>query len=148
MTSPVAGTNDSRSSGGAPTELRGWRRWWKTAEDFWNADPLTLSASIAFYTALSFAPIIVLAVVAISHLSPGEEARLVSQITGLFGAQVGDAAKLVVDNADASSVRLSMSGLLAAGALLVSATSAFAQLQDALNRVWGIKPGDGNAVLS
>lgn len=133
-----------------PTDApsRGWRRWFDAGMRFWNADPMTLAASIAFYTALSFAPIIVLAMVGLSQLSSGQEARFVAQIGALFGAQVGDAAQLVVDNADTSSIGASMGGLIAAGALLLSATTAFAQLQDALNRVWGIEAGTGNAVLS
>jgi membrane protein len=114
----------------------------------WDADPLTLAASIAFYTSLSFAPVVVLALAAIAALSPGEERALVGQITGLFGAQVGGAAQVVVDNADTSALRWNVGGLIAAGALLVSATSAFAQLQEAINRVWGIAAGSGNAVRS
>lgn len=122
--------------------------WIAVLHEMWNADPLTLAASIAFYTALSFAPIIVLAVVALAHLSPGQERHLVDQLESLFGHQVGAAAQLVMDNADASSIHLNMSGMLAGGALLFSATSAFAQLQEALNRIWGVRLPDGNPVVS
>ncbi len=117
-------------------------------DDVWRADPLTLAASIAFYTALSFAPILVLAVVAITKLSPGEEMRLVEQIGSVFGSQVQAAAELVIDNADASSLKLNMAGFIAGGALLLSATTAFAQLQEALNRVWGDELTDTNAVMT
>lgn len=128
--------------------LRLGRRAMQDAQAFWAADPLTLAASIAFYTALSFAPILMLAMMALSRLSPGEERRLVDQVTDLFGTQVGDAARLVVENADASSLSLSLNGAIALGALLVSATTAFAQLQEALNRVWGIALPEGNIVVS
>lgn len=124
------------------------RRALRYAQAFWAADPLTLAASIAFYTALSFAPILMLAMVGLSRLSPGEKQRLVDQVSDLFGMQVGDAARLVVDNADASSLSLTLNGAIALGALLVSATTAFAQLQEALNRVCGIDLPGGNVVVS
>lgn len=118
----------------------------QAALEFWRADPLTLAASIAFYTALSFAPIVLLALAAMGWLSPGREAYLVREVTALFGEHVGNVVQVVVDNADGSPLRFSAGGLVALGALVVSATSAFAQLQDALNRVWGIRIAEGNPV--
>jgi membrane protein len=114
----------------------GWR---VAALQFWRADPLTLAASIAFYAALSFAPMVLLALGAMGWLSPGKEEFLVRQVAAVFGVQVGSVVQVVVDNADGSPLRWSVGGMVALGALVVSATSAFAQLQDALNRVWGIE---------
>lgn len=120
---------------------------WRTAAlEFWRADPLTLAASIAFYAALSFAPIVLLALTGMGWLSPGKEAFLVRQVSGLFGEQVGAVVQVVVDNADGSPLRWSVGGIVAMVALVVSATSAFAQLQDALNKVWGIQLAQGNLV--
>ena len=119
----------------------GWRA---AALEFWRADPLTLAASIAFYTALSFAPIVLLALAGMGWLSPGKEDHLVRQVSGLFGEHVGNVVQVVVDNADGSPLRWSVGGMVALVALVVSATSAFAQLQDALNKVWGIKLATGN----
>lgn len=120
---------------------------WRTAAlEFWRADPLTLAASIAFYTALSFAPIVLLALAGMGWLSPGKEAYLVRQVSALFGTHVGNVVQVVIDNADGSPLRFSVGGMVALVALVVSATSAFAQLQDALNKVWGIKLAEGNLV--
>ena len=120
---------------------------WRTAAlEVWRADPLTLAASIAFYTALSFAPIVLLALTAMGWLSPGKEDYLVRQVSGLFGEHVGNVVQVVVDNADGSPLRWSVGGMVALLALVVSATSAFAQLQDALNKVWGIQLAPGNLV--
>ena len=120
----------------------------RTAAEFWDADPLTLAASIAFYTSLSFAPVIVLALWLIGFMSPGQEVALVGQLDDSFGEEVASAARIVVENADASRLQFSAGGLVAIAALLVSATTAFAQLQAALNRVWGIQPPPRNAVAS
>ena len=114
----------------------GWRA---AALQFWRADPLTLAASIAFYAALSFAPIVLIALGMMGWLAPGKEAFLVRQVSGLFGEQVGAVVQVVVDNADGSPLRWSVGGVVALVALFVSATSAFAQLQEALNKVWGIQ---------
>lgn len=109
------------------------------ALEFWRADPLTLAASIAFYAALSFAPIVLLALAGMGWLSPGKERFLVGQVTSLFGEHVGNVVQVVIDNADGSPLRWSAGGIVALVALVVSATSAFAQLQEALNKVWGIR---------
>lgn len=118
------------------------------ALEFWRADPLTLAASIAFYAALSFAPIVLLALAGMGWLTPGKEAHLVRQVSGLFGEHVGDVVQVVVDNADGSPLRWSVGGIVALVALVVSATSAFAQLQDALNKVWGIQLQAGHLLRS
>lgn len=109
------------------------------ALEFWRADPLTLAASIAFYAALSFAPIVLLALAGMGWLTPGKEAFLVRQVSGLFGEHVGNVVQVVIDNADGSPLRWSVGGIVALAALVISATSAFAQLQEALNKVWGIR---------
>jgi membrane protein len=123
----------------------GWR---EAALQFWRADPLTLAASIAFYAALSFAPMVLIALGVMGWLSPGKEAFLLRQVSGLFGEQVGAVVQVVIDNADGSPLHWSVPGMVALAALVVSATSAFAQLQDALNKVWGIQLAPGNVLRS
>lgn len=115
--------------------------------DFIDSDPLTLAASIAFYTALSFAPIIVLGLWAIAQLSPGAEDRLIEQLGSVLGSQVGAIAQTVVDHADATAFKADFAGLIGAGALLVSASTAFAQFQASINRIWGVEAPPVNALL-
>jgi len=110
--------------------------WLVPVVEFWQAEPLTLAASIAFYSSLSFAPIVVLALWATTQLSPGSEAILIDELRGMFGRHVGGVAQLVVEHADTSTLRFDRTGLVALGTLLVSTTTAFAQFQAALDRVW------------
>lgn len=121
---------------------------WKGAlAALYRADPMTLAASIAFYTALSFAPIVVLSLALAAQFWPGSEMRLVDQLGALLGPQVRDVAKLVVESGRSERFAFSASGLISLGALLVSASTAFAQLQDAINRIWLIEaPAQTNAV--
>lgn len=136
------------SAARTPT-ARAPHRWTDSASAFIAADPLTLAASIAFYTALSFAPIIVVSLSLAAEFWPGSELRLVNQLGSLLGTQVRDVAELVVESNRSRRVVLGTSGLISLGALLVSASTAFAQLQDAINRIWNITtPAGGNAIWS
>ncbi len=118
------------------------------ARRFWDSDPLTLAASIAFYTSLSFAPLIMLALWSISQLGTGQEAALLAQLQGLFGSHVAEIADTVVEQAEQGASKYAEPGLLALAALLISSTTAFAQLQAALNRIWGVQKPGRNAVLA
>lgn len=145
----VTTTPDANArSAGETKELSLRRLLLVEARAFWDADPLTLAASIAFYTSLSFAPVIVLALWIIGALSPGQEVALVDQLRNSFGREVAQAAQVVIDNADASRLGMSVGGLIAIGALVVSATTAFGQLQAAINRVWHVPPPERNAVAA
>jgi membrane protein len=121
---------------------------WKGAlSALYHADPLTLAASIAFYTALSFAPIVVLSLALAAQFWPGSEMRLVDQLGTLLGTQVRELAKLVVESGRTERFVFNASGLISLGALLVSASTAFAQLQEAINRIWMIEaPAQTNAI--
>ncbi len=126
--------------------LRGWRRLWASILDFISHDPLTLAASTAFYAALSFAPIIVLSLWAASQLSPGAEDKLIDQLAVLLGGQVGESARAVMKNVHGSPFQASFSGAVSVTVLVVSASTAFAQLQASINAVWGTKGAPSSAV--
>ncbi|MEZ5463135.1 YihY/virulence factor BrkB family protein [Dokdonella sp.] len=114
--------------------------------DFVSHDPLTLAASIAFYAALSFAPLIVISLWAASQLSPGAEKALIDQLGFLLGSQVRESATTVMENARDSPFKESATGMLSLVALAVSATTAFAQLQASINAVWGTAGTPSSAV--
>ncbi len=127
-------------------EIHGWRRLWASVADFMSHDPLTLAASIAFYAALSFAPIIVLSLWAASQLSPGAEDKLIEQLGLLLGGQVRENAMAVMKNANGSPFKASFSGVISLVVLAVSASTAFAQLQASINAVWGTLGVPTNAI--
>ena len=141
---PANRVEPDRQCAAAPA--RGWRRVWRDTTEFLSHDPLTLAASIAFYTALSFAPIVVISIWAASQLSPGAEDKLIEQLGILLGSQVRDSAATVMKNAEASPFNASVSGMVSLGALVISASTAFAQLQAAINAVWGTAGTPSNAV--
>jgi membrane protein len=97
------------------------------------------AGSLAFYTLFSMAPIVIIAV-AIAGTVFGQEAargEIVSQLDGF----VGHDAAAAVEHAVARS-RPSVAGFLPTltgiFALVLGATTAFAQMQISLNRIWGV----------
>lgn len=113
---------------------------WKAIGAFIEDRALTHSAAIAFYTVLSMAPILLLLIWISSALGPDLQERLVDSISELLGKQGADVVHLIIENADRNVDTADLAGWLSIGALLVSATAVFAQLQVALNTVWRVKP--------
>ncbi|HKY39460.1 MAG TPA: YihY/virulence factor BrkB family protein [Polyangiaceae bacterium] len=119
----------------------------ETVSDWLSDDAPRLAASLAFYTLLSLAPIIVIAV-SIAGLAFGPEAAR-GQIAGELGAIVGtDAAKGV--ETVVASAKSPGSGTLATAVgivtLFVGASGVFGELQFALNRIWEVKAREGRGI--
>ena len=108
----------------------------------WNADDcLTLGAALAYYTVFSLAPVLVIAI-AVAGAVFGQEAaqgEIVSQIRGLVGEEGATAIQSLIESAGRQSAggRATFIGLLV---LLFGSTSAFSQLQSALNKIWEVPP--------
>ncbi len=118
----------------------------RVASDFLADDVLTLSAALAFYTLLSFAPLLVLGVWASSSLAPGAQDAMLGQIQSLAGDDARLAAQAVVDSANKRPSLGSIAGIVGIVTSLVGATTVFAQLQASLNHIWGIKAKPTNAI--
>ncbi|MFP4145528.1 MAG: YihY/virulence factor BrkB family protein [Phycisphaeraceae bacterium] len=108
-----------------------------------------LAAALSFYAMLSLAPLLVV-IIAISSLIWGEQAaqgQLVDQVSEFVGPNIGRTIEGMLANASglgAGSSTLSIVfGVLTT---LVAATTVFAQLQNALNQVWGVEAKPQSAV--
>jgi membrane protein len=120
--------------------------WSLVKETFvqWQDDQASrLAASLALYTLLSIAPLIVVSI-AVAGAVFGEEAargQLSHQVAGVVGTQAGQAIEALVDNAHAPSAGLgSVVGILV---LLFGASGVFGELQTALNQIWNVKQRSG-----
>ncbi|HEX5661628.1 MAG TPA: YihY/virulence factor BrkB family protein [Polyangiales bacterium] len=122
----------------------------ETATD-WSRDNATrLAAALAFYTVLSLAPLLMLAV-SIAGLVFGEEAargQIASQLTAVTGPEAGEGIQTVLANADAPKTG-TLSSILSIAVLLFGASGVFGELQSSLNEVWQVqrKPGKLLSVL-
>lgn len=119
---------------------RTWRILWRAVQAFIEDQALTHGAALAFYTGLSMAPILVLLVMITSGLGKETQEHLIDEIARLVGRQGADVVDLILTNADRDVDTENLAGWLSLGALLVSATAVFAQLQVALNTIWAVKP--------
>ncbi|MBV9558334.1 MAG: YihY/virulence factor BrkB family protein, partial [Pseudolabrys sp.] len=114
-----------------------WRLLKDTIFAFIEDEALSRGAAIAFYTATSIAPLLLI-VIAIAGLAFGRDAAqgaLTAQIGSLMGQQTADVLQSAVANASGKS-----SGILATiiGVVTVMATASgvFGEMQSALNAIW------------
>ena len=108
---------------------------------------MTRAAALAFYTALSFAPLLVLTLWLASSLDPGQQERMNGGLADVVGEQAAGTADLVIANAERRPGFGNLAGIISLGVTLFAASAVFAQLQNALNRIWGLKPRPGRAWL-
>jgi membrane protein len=104
-----------------------------------NDNAQRLGASVAFYTLLSLAPIIVIAV-AVAAVVYGQEAaqgRLASEILGVAGPDVARTIQEVIRGGykPGTGVLATVLGLVT---LAFGASSIFVELHDAMNTIWSI----------
>ncbi|WP_085918534.1 YihY/virulence factor BrkB family protein [Halomonas sp. CSM-2] len=128
-----------------------WGNVLRDSASLWlKRNAFSYAGSLAFYTLFSLAPTIIIAVTVIG-LVLGEEAaqgQIVAQLQGTIGSD----AAAVVEQAVAQS-RIQEAGImptiLGVGALVVGATTVFAQMQFSLNTIWGVtaKPTANGALV-
>src|SRR3954469_6390338 len=109
-------------------------------------DVLTLAAALAFYTVLSFAPLIVLAIWASSAAGPGAEDALLDQVGAIAGEEVRTAAEAVIRSGKTRPELGSVAGIAGVAVLVVGATTVFAQLQSSLNLMFDVVAEPTNAI--
>jgi len=120
----------------------------RTATDGFSDDELmTRAAALSFYSALSFAPLLVLLLWVLAALRPEWQNELVDSLTSVIGAQGAGAVKLVIDNAQQRPKLGNIVGIIGLCVTLFSASAVFAQLQSTLNRVWKLRAKPGEAVV-
>lgn len=110
--------------------------------EFFNDDCPSQAAALAYYTVFSLPPLLLIVVSVLGSLFGSEAAqdRVLYQISSLVGARAGDQIKSMLSAIQSSGGTKGLAAMLGIGAVLVGATSAFVQLQAALNQAWNVKP--------
>lgn len=120
----------------------------KQTADEWNEDRAPqLGAALAFYTALSLAPLLVLLLrIAAGLFGDDELARLEieRQTQSLIGKEGAEAIQ-AIDSADDSKAGTAAT-ILSLATLLFGASGVFRQLQVSLNTIWEVEPRPGRGV--
>lgn len=126
---------------------KGWGLLKQTFTE-WNEDKVPrLGAALAFYTALSIAPLLVLSlrVAAVffgDEAARGEIERQMQSVMGEQGAEAVQAMLKSANQPEAGTIATVL-GLLT---LLLGASGVFGQLQDSLNTIWEVRPKAGRGI--
>lgn len=108
----------------------------------------SMGAALAFYTIFAIAPLLLI-VIAVAGFFFGEEAargEIYVQLQGMLGSHGALAVQELLDSASRRAERLP-AAVFGALLLFIGATSVFAELQDALDRIWRVAPRRRSAGL-
>lgn len=123
----------------------------ETATEWWGDKAPRLGASLAYYTILSLAPLLVLVTPVVGWMFGPERARaqIIAQVGQLLGAEAGLAVDGLIGLGGVNRPS-SLATALTVGVLLFAASGVFAELQDAMDTIWEVTPKPGNraAMLS
>ncbi len=121
-----------------------WRQAWKLIQKTiwaWLDDHApSMGAAISYYTVFSFAPLllIVMAVAGFVWGQAAVEGEIARQLTGLLGPEAAQSVQALLRSANHPTEGL-VAGVLSLLALLIGATTVFAELQSALDRIWQVQ---------
>ncbi len=105
------------------------------AADINRHEVLLFASGLAYTTALTLAPFMVIMLSVAALLGQDLQTKLYSEMTALMGEQAGSAVKMVVENADNRPDLAGFSGILGFLVLAASASAIFSQLRTALDRL-------------
>jgi len=120
--------------------VRSWGKLLGDSVSNWMAHKAPkMGAALAYYTAFSLAPLIILLLSGVSLFMKRDEAarRIVAQISDLVGAEGGKVVQEILSHAGSTS-SLSWSTVVSFIVLWISASGAFGELQDSLNTIWEV----------
>lgn len=108
----------------------------KFVQKFNQDETTTLAASLAFYTALSLAPTLILFVAITSHFTFDFKNVFLEEAQRLVGFEGAVALKIVIENAQKRSDLTGFAGAFGIITLLISSSFVFGELRFALNRIF------------
>ncbi|MDT8305189.1 MAG: YihY/virulence factor BrkB family protein [Anaerolineae bacterium] len=120
----------------------------------WGEDKATrLAAALAYYAVFSVPPLILLLLVVLGRLLGTEftenqiQSRLLTQFSGLIGAEGADVLATVIENASRPGEGF-IAGIVGIVTLTFGAAGFFSQLQDAMNTIWEVAPAPDTGIVT
>lgn len=108
-------------------------------DKFGKHEILTLSAALAFYTALSLSPLLLITLSVVGVLGEHSQTRLLEEIRNVLGDQASSAITTIIHSAHTRPSLGNLARTLGILFLMFSASSVFVQLQYSLNKIWEIE---------
>lgn len=124
-----------------------WATVKETISDWSDDNASRLAAALAYYSLLSLAPLLVIAIAVTGFFVGPEAAR--GEVAGELGAVVGGDAAQGIQTIAASARSPSagiVSTIVGVVTLFVGASGVFGELQSSLNTVWEVKPKPGRGI--
>jgi membrane protein len=117
-----------------------WRVTIRAVQDWWEDNCLRLAASLAYYTALSLAPLLLL-LVGLTGMVLGRE-RVASQLAAQLESLMGPAGRELVNSilTTTSPEGGTLATVVGLVTLFIGATAVFGELQTTMNLIWEVQP--------
>ena len=119
-----------------------WYRIVRAALDNWlRSQAMIYAGALAFFTLFSIAPVVILAVQVIGIVLSTDAAmtEIMLQLQEAIGVDAAEAVRVAVEGTQITRGGV-LPTLISIGAMLIGATTVFAQLQRSLNNIWGVMP--------
>jgi membrane protein len=113
-----------------------------TFQEFIDDDCPSVAAALAYYTVFSLPPLLMLIIMIAGTAWDEQTVRgeLRGHVRSLFGAQVAEQVQIMIRYVSGRTAGGRLAASLGIAALVFAATTAFAQLQYSINRIWGVRP--------
>lgn len=108
---------------------------------FSNDNVTKLSGSLAYYTVFSMGPLLVL-IISLCGIFLGKDAaegKIVDQLNRFVGSDTALQLQGIIKSASIGG-KGHIAAIIGIITLLISATTVFGDMQDSINRIWGLKP--------
>jgi membrane protein len=114
----------------------------RTVQEWQQDNVPTQAAALAYYTVFALAPLLLVVLAVAGLFVPADAARnrLLSEAAGLIGKDGADWLRLTLERASMNKGTGILSVVLGTAGLILGASGAFGQLQQALNKIWDAKP--------
>jgi membrane protein len=123
-----------------------WDVTLSAAQDWWEDNCLRLAASLAYYTALSLAPLVLLIVGVVGMVLGREQvaSQLAAQLESLMGPSGRELINSILTTTSPEGGTLAtVVGLVT---LVIGATAVFGELQTTMHLIWEVRPAPTNGV--
>ena len=123
-----------------------WHVILRTVQDWWQDNCLRLAASLAYYTALSLAPLVLLIVGVVGLVLDRQQVaqQLAAQLEGLMGTAGRDLITTILTTTSPQGGALAT--LIGLVTLFIGATAVFGELQATMNLIWEVQPAPTGGV--
>lgn len=117
-------------------------------KEFMKDQAISRAAAVAFYAALSLAPMVLLFVAITGYLGEDTQQRMFDTVTRTVGPDAGDAVRTIAAQGQDRVKGAGLSLVVSIAVILFSASSVFAALQVGLNYIWDVRVAPGSGAKS